>query len=82
VESTNKVLKNIMKKTVQMNIKYWSDRLKYALWAYRITWKNTIGFSPYQLVYGKEVILPIEFQIHTFKFSLELGLDVSESQRH
>lgn len=78
----NKVLEKIMEKTVQMNIKDWPDKLKYALWAYRITWKNTIGFNPYQLVYGKEVFLPIEFQIHTFKLAVELGLDLSEDQQH
>ena len=59
VESTNKVLENIMTKTVQMNRKYWSEKLRDAVWAYRITWKHTTGFSPYQLVYGKEFILPI-----------------------
>eukprot|EP00253_Pinus_taeda_P005550 PITA_05550 len=47
VESTNKVLENIMTKTVQLNIRDWSEKLKDALWAYRITWKNTTGFSPY-----------------------------------
>eukprot|EP00253_Pinus_taeda_P032465 PITA_32465 len=81
VESTNKVLGNIMTKTVQMNRKDWSEKLRDALWAYRITWKNTTGFSPYQLVYGKEVLLPIEFQIHTYKLAAELGLDLSEAQQ-
>lgn len=67
VESTIKVLENIMTKIVQINRKDWLDKLKDALWAYIFTWKNTIGFSSYQLVYDKEVLLPIEFQIHTLK---------------
>lgn len=50
-----------MKKKVQMNMKDWSEKLRDALWAYRITWKNTTRFSPYKLVYGKEALLPIEF---------------------
>ena len=53
MESTNKVLENIMTKTVNMNRKDWSDKLKDTLWAYRITWKNTTSFNPYQLVYVK-----------------------------
>eukprot|EP00253_Pinus_taeda_P036562 PITA_36562 len=64
-----------------MNRKNWEEKLKDALWAYRITWKNTIGFTPYQLVYGKEVMLPIEFQIHTFKMDTDLGIDLNEAQQ-
>jgi len=59
VESTNKTLEGIMKKIVATNMKDWVDKLNEALWAYRITWKNTTGFTPYQLVYRKEVMLPI-----------------------
>ena len=81
VESTNKVLENIMTKTVQQNKKDWFEKIKDALWAYRITWKNTSGFSPYQLVYGKEALLPIEIQIQTYSLAAELGLDLSEAQQ-
>ena len=42
-----------MKNTVKMKRKDLSEKLKDALWAYRITMKNTTSFSPYQLVYGK-----------------------------
>ena len=64
-----------------MNRKNWEEKLKDALWAYRITWKNTTGFTPYQLVYGKEVMLPIEFQIHTYKMAADLGIDLNEAQQ-
>ena len=81
VESTNKTLEGIITKTVAMNGKNWEEKLKDALWAYRITWKNTIGFTPYQLVYGKEVMLPIEFQIHTFKMAADLEIDLNDAQQ-
>eukprot|EP00253_Pinus_taeda_P028921 PITA_28921 len=81
VESTNKTLEGIITKAVAMNIKNWEEKLKDALWAYRITWKNTTGFTPYQLVYGKEVMLPIEFQIHTYKMAADLGIDLNEAQQ-
>jgi len=68
-----------MTKTVETNKKDWADKLNEALWAYRITWKNTTGFIPYQLVYGKEVMVPIEFQIHTYKLVADLGIDLSEA---
>ena len=41
VESTNKNLEGIITKTVAMNRKNWEEKLKVALWAYRITWKDT-----------------------------------------
>lgn len=67
-----------MTKIVQMNKRDWLEKLKNAIWAYKITWKITIGFIPYQLVYGKEVLLTIEFQIHTYKLAAKLGLELSE----
>ena len=61
VESTNKVIKAILTKIVQLHHKDWIDRFPEALWAYRIAWRNTIDHTPYELVYGKKVLLPIEF---------------------
>ena len=51
------------------------------MWAYRTTWRNSTGHTPYELVYGKQVLLPIEFQIKTFKTIIQLGLDLSEAQQ-
>ena len=66
VESTNKLLESILTKTIHLHHKDWADRLLEALWAYRITWTNIIGHTPYELVYGKKVLLLIEFQVKTF----------------
>ena len=41
-----------------------------------------MGHTPYELVYGKQVMFPIEFQIKTFKMAVQLGLDLSEAQKH
>ena len=62
VESTNKVIEAILTKTVKSHRKDWVDRLPEALWAYHTTWCNTTGFSPYDLVYGKSAIFPIELR--------------------
>ena len=45
-------------------------------------WCNTIIFSPYDLVYGKSTIFPIEFEIKTLKTAMEVNLDVTESHRN
>jgi transposase InsO family protein len=59
VESTNKFLEAILTNTVQLHHRDWVDRLPEALWTYQTTWRNTIGHTPYELVYGKQVLLPI-----------------------
>eukprot|EP00253_Pinus_taeda_P002632 PITA_02632 len=82
VESTNKVLESIITKTVHLQRRDWAKRLPEASWAYRTTWRNTTGHSPYELVYGKEVLLPIEFQVKTFKMAVQLGMNLSEAQKH
>jgi hypothetical protein len=48
-----------------------------ALWAYRTSFKNGTGFSPFQLVYGLEAVLPIECQIPSLKLAIQLFSDTS-----
>jgi hypothetical protein len=80
VESTNKVIEAILTKTVKESRKDWSNRLLEALWAYRTTWRNTTGFSPYELVYGKSVVFPVEFEIKTLRTALTANLDLTDAQ--
>ena len=79
VESTNKVIEAILTKTIASHRCDWATRLSKALWAYRTTWRNTTGYSPYQLVFGKEPIFPIEFEIQTMRTAQEVGLDLNEA---
>eukprot|EP00253_Pinus_taeda_P024989 PITA_24989 len=57
-ESTNKNLIKIIKRTIEQSHRNWHKSLVFALWADRITQKASIGTSPFNLVYGKEAILP------------------------
>jgi hypothetical protein len=81
VESTNKVIEAILTKTVRENRKDWSERLHEALWAYRTTWRSTTGFSPYELVYGKSLVFPIEFEIKTLRTVSTVNLDLTMAQK-
>eukprot|EP00253_Pinus_taeda_P034443 PITA_34443 len=62
-ESTNKNLIRIIKRTVDQSQKNWHKTLVNALWEDRITKKASIGTSPFNLVYGKEVVLPTHVMI-------------------
>lgn len=42
--------------------------------------RNTTGYFPYQLVFSKEPIFPIEFEIKTLRMAQEVGLDLTEAQ--
>ena len=53
-ESTNKNLIKI----IDQNQKNRHKSLIFSLWADRITHKASIGTSPFNLVYGKEVVIP------------------------
>ena len=81
MESTNKVIEAILTKTVKSHRRDWVDRLPEALWAYCNSWRNTTGFCPYDLVYGKSVVFLIEFEIKTLKTATEVNLDVTEAQK-
>ena len=79
MESTNKVLEAILTKIVSTNHQNWVVELPNALWTYCTTWCNTTSYSPYHLVFGKEPIFPIEFEIKTLKMAQEIGLDLTEA---
>jgi hypothetical protein len=81
VEGPNKVIEAILTKTVRENRKDWSNRLHESLWAYRTTWRSTTSFSPYELVYGKSPIFPIEFEIKTLITTSTVNLDLTMEQK-
>eukprot|EP00253_Pinus_taeda_P022041 PITA_22041 len=82
VESSNKVIESILTKTVASHRHDWAAQLPEALWAYRTTWRSTTGYSPYHLVFGKQPIFPIEFEVQTLRTAQEVGLDLSEAQKN
>ena len=61
-EVTNREIEAILTKIVHIHKKDWTSRLTKVVWAYWTTWKTTIGFTPFELVYGKGAMLPIEFE--------------------
>jgi len=70
-ESSNKSLIRIIKKLLEDNKKNWDSKLKYALWADRVTTKKSIGDSPFKIVYGTEAVFPIQLTLLVEKFLQE-----------
>lgn len=49
----NKFLEAIIAKTMEIHHKDWENLLIEALEAYKTTWRSTMGYRPYELVYRK-----------------------------
>jgi len=81
VESSNKSLVNIIKKLLEENKKTWNKRLVNALWADKLNIKKSIGTSPYQLVYGMEVVFPSSLGVPVMKILQELQVEPNSIQR-
>ncbi|RVX01298.1 Ribonuclease HI [Vitis vinifera] len=60
VEAANKNIKRILRKMVETS-RDWSEKLPFALWAYRTSFRTSTGATPYSLVYGMEAVLPARF---------------------
>ncbi|GJY23300.1 reverse transcriptase domain-containing protein [Tanacetum coccineum] len=69
----------------------WVEELPNVLWGYRTTAHPRNGCTPFSLVYGSEVVLPLEIGLPTYRIStfqpatnntgLRLNLDLIEEQR-
>ena len=80
-ESTNKSIIQSIKKLLNQNKRSWDSILKYALWADMITIKKPIGTSPFRLVYGTDVVFPVQLGISMMKFIQDSQEEPSDIQR-
>ena len=60
VERFNATLKRLLRKLTQNSEVEWDLCLPYVLWSYRGTIHKTTGFSPYQLLFGKQMRMPLD----------------------
>jgi hypothetical protein len=79
--SSNKSLIRIIKKLLIENKKSWDSKLKFALWANRISAKKSIGTSPFQMVYGTKVVFPTQLGLPVLKFTQEELEEPNDIQR-
>lgn len=67
VEKVNGMICKIITKQVCEKPKDWAKHLTTTLWAYKTSFKTSIGFTPFHLVYGQEALLPIELELASLR---------------
>ena len=69
VERFNQTLKEMLRKTAQEDGKDWDKLIPYVLFAYREVPQESTGFSPFELLYGREVRGPLDVLKETWERS-------------
>ena len=67
VERFNKTLKEMLRKTVTDGGKDWDRMIPYLLFAYREVPQSSTGFSPFELLYGRDVRGPLDVLKETWE---------------
>jgi hypothetical protein len=76
-ESSNRTLISLIKK-ISDHPKCGHKVLFEALWAHRISKHHATKVSPFELIYGQEVVLPVEISLDTVRFARHNDLIVGD----
>ncbi|XP_017972718.1 PREDICTED: uncharacterized protein LOC18601752 [Theobroma cacao] len=77
VETANKNIKKIIEKMTEV-YKDWHEKLPFALHAYRTSVRTSTRATPYSLVYGAEIVLPVEVEIPSLRVLMKTELKDAE----
>jgi hypothetical protein len=78
VEASNKILIGLIKKKIEEKPRRWHEVLSEALWTYRVSTHGAIKVTPFELVYGQEVVLPVEISMQTSRVMFQDRLSAVE----
>ena len=70
----------MLQRMIGVHKRNWNLILYSALWAYRTSVRNATGFTPFQLVYRMESILPVQCEISSLKLTVDLLPNTSEEE--
>jgi hypothetical protein len=65
VNSNKKISIRLIKKKIEESPKRWHEVLLKALWTHRTSNHGVTKVTPFKLVYGQEVVLPVEINLQT-----------------
>ena len=60
VERYNRTFKELLRRTIESHKREWDVIIPYVLFAYREVPQESTGFSPFELVYGRDVRGPLD----------------------
>ena len=72
-ESSKKTLYTLLTKIVEASCTNWELKLHSSLWAYRVACKTSIRTTPFNMVFGLDAILPMEFLLPTLRVAQSLN---------
>ena len=64
----------LIKKKIEENPRRWHEVLSEALWAHRISKHGATKVTPFELVYGQEVVLPVEVNLYAYRLAKQNDL--------
>ena len=80
MESFNKTLTKGLTKNWNINKDDWDDKVPTLLWEYRTSYKRATNQTPFKLVYGQEVVVPLQLRHHTLEIAKVHKLDIREAK--
>jgi hypothetical protein len=76
--ASNKVLIKIIKKRIIGNPRRWHEKLSEALWAHTTSRHTSTKVTPFKLVYGQEVVLPMDIGLQSLRITGQGSLSAKE----
>ncbi|XP_062017746.1 uncharacterized protein LOC133734122 [Rosa rugosa] len=66
-EASNKIIITLLKKMLVENARQWHETLYETLWAYGTSKRNPTVTTPYALMFGHDVVLPLEVNVQSLR---------------